>query len=374
MLANHPDRQFAQYLLDGIEKGFRVGFDYSQHSYTPCRSNMLSTLAHPQVVAEYLEHELAEARITEITDMSGVIGLQISPFGVIQKKGKDQWWLILNLSSPHGSSVNDGTSKERCSLVYVSIDEIARQVVDLGRGARLAKMDIKSAYRLVPVHPQDRLLLGMRWNKRIFVDNMLPFGLRSAPKIFMAIADALEWALTQRGVAQVYHYLDDFITLGEPGQETCARNLGIILQVCRELGVTVALNKCVGPVVCLTFLGIEIDSERMEMRLPADKLAQLKETIEQWRGSKSCTKRDLLSLIGQLSHACKVVKPGRIFLSQMIKLSTVAKQLDHHIRLNHAFWADLEWWNAYLTQWNSVSLLWDEGEPSVLRCFGLLGL
>ena len=58
---------------------------------------------------------------------------------------------------------------------------------------------------------------------------MLPFGLRSAPKIFTAIADALEWALTQRGVARVYHYLDDFITLGEPGQETCARNLGIIL-------------------------------------------------------------------------------------------------------------------------------------------------
>ena len=50
----------------------------------------------------------------------------------------------------------------------------------------------------------------------------------------------------------------------------------------------------------------------------------------------------------------------------MIKLSTVVKQLDHHIRLNHAFQADLEWWNAYLTQWNGVSLLWDEEVPSVL--------
>ena len=102
------------------------------------------------------------------------------------------------------------------------------------------------------------------------------------------------------------------------------------------------MNKCVGPSVCLTFLGIEIDSQNMEMRLPADKLARLKETIQQWRGNKNCTKRDLLSLIGQLGHACKVVKPGRIFLSQMIKLSTVAKQLDHHIRLTHAFRADLE--------------------------------
>ena len=50
-----------------------------------------------------------------------------------------------------------------------------------------------------------------------------------------------------------------------------------------------------------------------------------------WRGCKTCTKQELLSLIGQLGHACKVVKPGRIFLSQMIKLSTVAKKLNHHI-------------------------------------------
>ena len=298
--------------------------------------------------------------------MSGVMGLQISPFGVIPKKGCDQWRLILDLSSPHGSSVNDGISKERCSLAYISVDEIAKRVVQLGRETRMAKMDIKSAYRLVPVHPQDRLLLGMRWNKRIFVDNMLPFGLRSAPKIFTAIADAFEWVIEQRGVAWVYHYLDDFITLGEPGQDTCRHNLEMILSTCVELGVTVALNKCVGPSVCLTFLGIEIDSQNMEMRLPADKLARLKETIQQWRGSKNCTKRDLLSLIGQLGHACKVVKPGRIFLSQMIKLSTVAKQLDHHIRLNHAFRADLEWWNLYLVQWNGVSLLWNEDTPSVL--------
>ena len=113
MLENHSDKCFAQYLLEGIEKGFRIGFNYTQHSMTPCRNNMLSTLDHPQVVTDYLEQELAEGRITELTDMSGVMGLQISPFSVIPKKGSDQWQLILDLSSPHG---NDGINKERCSL------------------------------------------------------------------------------------------------------------------------------------------------------------------------------------------------------------------------------------------------------------------
>ena len=221
----------------------------------------------------------------------------------------------------------------------------------------MAKMDIKSAYRLIPVHPSDRPLLGMRWRDRLFLDKTLPFGLRSAPKVFNAVADALQWVLQQRGVACIYHYLDDFITLGKQSKDTCAKNLQIILDVCKELDVTVATEKCEGPTTRIVFLGIEIDSERLEMQLPTDKLERLKETIRSWRGYKACSKRELLSLTGQLSHACKVVKPGKIFLSQLVKLSTVPKQLHHHVRLNHSFRCDLEWWPAFLTKWNGVSLL-----------------
>ena len=230
----------------------------------------------------------------------------------------------------------------------------------------MAKMDVRSAYRLIPVHPCDHPLLCMCWRNRLFTDKALPFGLRSATKIFNAVADALEWVVKSRGAACVYHYLDDFIMLGEPDGVSCTRNLQLILEVCRELGVTVALEKCEGPSVYIVFWGIEIDCVSMEMRLPRDKLEQLKETIKNWRGSKSCMKRELLSVIGQLGHACKVVKPGRIFLSQMIKLSTVAKQLHHHIRLNHSFRCDLEWWHVFLEKWNGVSLLWDSVQPAAV--------
>ena len=56
----------------------------------------------------------------------------------------------------------------------------------------LAKMDVESAYSVVPVHLDDRPLLGMRWKDKLYTDLMLPFGLRSAHKIFNSIADALE--------------------------------------------------------------------------------------------------------------------------------------------------------------------------------------
>jgi hypothetical protein len=75
--------------------------------------------------------------------------------------------------------------------------DAAREVLRQGRGSELAKIYVKSAYRTVPIHPDDRWLLGMRWEESLFVDTALPFGLRSAPKIFTAIADAVEWILKQ---------------------------------------------------------------------------------------------------------------------------------------------------------------------------------
>ena len=101
----------------------------------------------------------------------------------------------MNLSAPEGGSVNDGIAKELCSLSYISVDMVADRVLTLGQGAFITKMDVKQAYRMVPVHPHDRPLLGMRWEGKVFVDKTLPFGLRSAPIIFSALADALAWSM-----------------------------------------------------------------------------------------------------------------------------------------------------------------------------------
>ncbi len=59
----------------------------------------------------------------------------------------------------------------------------------------LAKFDVEGAFRTVPVHPDDRWLLGMRWGGQVYVDKVLPFRLGSAPKLYNAVADALLWIL-----------------------------------------------------------------------------------------------------------------------------------------------------------------------------------
>ena len=96
--------------------------------------------------------------------------IHCSPFGVIPKKNKpNKWRLIVDLSSPTGESVNDGISRELSSLSYTSVDVVVEHILTLGRGSMLAKMNIKQAYRMIPVRPQDRPLLGMKWQGQVFV-------------------------------------------------------------------------------------------------------------------------------------------------------------------------------------------------------------
>ena len=143
----------------------------------------------------------------------------------------------------------------------------------LGRGAQLANMDIKKAYRNVPVHPQDQHLLSMQWGSMLFVDTVLPFGLRSAPKIFNALADGVEWITRQQGVQYLMQYLDDFLVMGPPDGKECHEGVHTLLGVLEDLGLPIAEDKLEGPGTKLTFVGVEIDSEAMEIRLPQEKLS-----------------------------------------------------------------------------------------------------
>jgi len=146
----------------------------------------------------------------------------------------------------------------------------------------LAKIEIKHAFRLLPVHPVDRHLLAMRWRDQIFVDTYLPFGLRSAPKLFNVLADLLSCILEQQGVSPPLHYLNDFFLLGPPQSPQCQENLLIVRHMCSLLGIPLALEKVEGPAVYLTFLGITLDTSRMEARLLAEKLNRIRNSVKAW--------------------------------------------------------------------------------------------
>lgn len=205
----------------------------------------------------------------------------------------------------------------------------------------------------------------MAWGGELYVDTVLPFGLRSAPKIFSAVADAVEWMGLQAGISFLLHYLDDFLTMGRANTTECKQNLDRLVDLCHRLGLPLKWEKLEA---ILVFLGILLDTLKLEMRLPEEKMQELKALISTWLSRQAGKKRELLSLIGKLSHAAKIIVPGRIFLRRMLDTTHKAKHLDHWVHLGHEFKSDLAWWHCFIEVWNgrgmmqSVSAKWS---PSV---------
>ena len=331
-LADYFHQPTAEFFISGILQGFRVGFNYSQGSLKLVTKNLECALQHKEVVDEYLQNELSHKRISGPFKKCEVPRVQISRFGVIPKNHQpNKWRLIVDLSFPKGHSVNDGISKSLSSLSYITVDDAIDEICSIGPDCLLAKIDIKNAFHLLPVHPADRHLLGMEWRDLVYVDNCLQFGLRSAPRLFNLLAELLSWIVQSKGVSFSIHYLDDFLTMGPPASPTCQQNLDVFTNMCKDLEIPLALEKADGPTICLTFLGITLDTHKMEIRLPEDKLTRIREEVSSWLQKKKATKRQILSLVGLLQHATKVVRHGRTFVARIYKTAAKVRELSYYI-------------------------------------------
>jgi len=136
----------------------------------------------------------------------------------------------------------------------------------------LTKADIKDAYRMLPVHPQDQHLLR---KGSIYIDQSLPFGLRSAPKIFSAVANAIQWILYHKDLHRTLHYLDNSVMVTSTKILEVSQKQSLI-STWEKLGVPMEVAKLEGPAQCMKFLGIEFDTVSLQLRLPANKLQCLK--------------------------------------------------------------------------------------------------
>ena len=282
------------------------------------------------------------------------VGVRSGSRAVAFSSKKDGGWrTICDLSSPAGSSINDFIDPTRYSFHYCSIDSATAILNTLGPGALMGKMDLKNAFRFIPVRREDWHLLGIFWQNRWYLDKCLPFGLRSPPALFNA--EALVWILQHNyGVANIIHYLDDFFTAGPPHSPECEQNMRSMAQLCSAVRAPLKQEKTEGPTTTLTFLGIELNSATMTASISEQRKEELLQSLRSVVASHTCTKRALLSLIGKLSFACKVVPPGRIFLRRLIDLSTTVSHLHHHVTLNSAAKADLR---SFLPPWSGTSLL-----------------
>ena len=183
----------------------------------------------------------------------------------------------------------------------------------------------------------------------------MPMGCASSCRTFEMFSTAIEWVAKKHlSMPHLIHILDDYL-MAAPTFHQCRINLDRFLSLCAYLGVPMAPEKTVGPENVLAFAGIELDTLRMEARLPLDKTEKCKTLVSTFLRRKKVTLREIQSLVGLLNFACSVVVPGRAFLRRLIDLTRGVKSPHHFIRLNKSSKADLVLWQSFLDDFNGRS-------------------
>lgn len=356
-LSNYPLQDIASELIKGLRFGFQLQYSGSR---LPVRAkNSRSVLQNPGLVLQKINKEINMGRIAGPFVDPPFPTLRVSPISLIPKNDGD-FRLIHNLSYPMNNSVNDFIDRDFCSVRYSSIDDAVKLVKRIGQNGLLAKADVKSAFRLIRVFPGDFDQLGFTFQNKFYFDKCLPMGASISCAIFEKFSTALHWQTEIRSENRnIQHYLDDFLFGGEANTLQCQKTLSTFREVCSSWGVPLAEDKTVEPTEILTFLGIEFDTQKMELRLPAEKLVEIKIRLESCIKLRKITLRELQSIIGLLNFACQVVAPGRAFCRRLIDATCNVSKPHHRIRVSNAMKDDLHVWISFLSQYNGVTVMLD---------------
>ena len=147
-LRNHPDQSAVTQLLNGLKYGFDIGFRGNFSDTFP--KNNSSALKNSEQVSISINKEIQRGHTAGPFIEPPFKHNHISPIGAaIKNDGSAR--LIMDLSQPSGLSVNDYISKEEFPTNYVHFDVATTLVRKMGRGCFLSKVDIKHAFRLLPV-------------------------------------------------------------------------------------------------------------------------------------------------------------------------------------------------------------------------------
>ncbi len=368
------DQNLVDYLEDGLTNGFRLEIDpdaqFDSIDTPPQDYNHQSALRHSDMVQEKIDKEVAAGRMEGPFDKIPYDNYKISPIGAVEKKTPGEYRIIHNLSWPAEESVNDFIDVADGKCKYQTMDMILDSLVESGPETNLAVFDIKHAYKVLPIHPDDVPKMGICFNGKFYFDKTLAMGCRTSAKIFEIFSTALEWILKNKfQLRPLHHVLDDFCLLTKPAVLS-PQQAKIFTDVCDYLGIPLKIEKQKSGfvVVCL---GFELDSVLMQARLPEDKLSKAEAKLTDLVQKESVQRFKLESLVGLLAFACKVVRPGRAFLRRAYTVIAKTPSQFHHIKLNHELKSDLRMWLKFLKSFNGVYLFHEREwlSSTVLQCY-----
>jgi hypothetical protein len=329
------------FIMNGISYGFQIIDRPCTLSDVICKNYRSCLLESRELVEAQINKEVMLGRYVK-TDVRPSI---VSSLGAIPKN-ETSIRLIHDLSRPGGGVNQFGVES---SVKYSSLDDALKLIEP---GSYLAKIDLKEAYRHIPIHPDCYDLTGIQWtfaghtSPTFLYDARLPFGGSLSCFIFQSVSDAIIRMFNRRGLVAI-SYLDDFMIIAKSECE-CEFALSSLTLLVESLGLVINQDKVAQPAQQMTFLGIHIDCVKRTLSLPECKLVKLKAFLKTWTNKQKATKKELQCLVGKLNWAARVVRGGRTFLRNLINLIMKVEQAHHYVRLGVAARRDIAWWQMAL--------------------------
>ena len=234
-------------LLHLIQFGFPLDFNRSCPLIHE-QGNHKSATEFPSDITAYIEEEKKYNALLGPFHSHPIAAGHCSPFMTRAKPNSDRRRVIVDLSWPIGASVNAGIDKtsylgSTFSLTFPTVDDITKQLKNIGRGALMYKVDVSRAFRHVKIDPGDYDLLGLEW-QGVYVDTCVPFGTRHGSQIFQRLSDAVRYMMRQKGFLMV-DYIDDYVGMGVPS--VAWASYSALTELMGELGLTISEKKLVAP-------------------------------------------------------------------------------------------------------------------------------
>lgn len=347
-----------------MRRGARIGF--SGPEAARAAKNLTSALDNPEFMDESVASLLRNHQVHGPFSAPPLPAFRTSPLGsVTRKRNPDKRRLINHLSWPKGASVNDGIPDSEAYIAYEMFERAVNDLKLSGPGSLMAKLDLKDAFRHIPISPEDWHHMGFSWRRQLYYCVVLTFGLRSAPYIFNLFAEALHWIIQRHVPSRLRHYLDDFLLIFPPDHDPvdARRAVEWVMGLGRALGLCFQDAKTVWPSTCIDFLGLELDSVAMEARLPPDKLQYLRELLQIWARKHSATLRETQELVGFLQFCSQVIPRSRTYIRRLIDFSMNFTSSFQVLRIPAGAHADIRWWSIFCSVWNGVRILSTASAP-----------
>ena len=271
-------------------------------------------------------------------------------------------------------SVNHHTPKEICTVKYNDLDAAVQSCLTTSNSHNqgsnstrtpvfLAKSDLMSAFRMLPIRPTQYCWLIMKCQHPVtkktvfFVDKCLPFGASISCSHFQRFSNALKHLIvyiTGQPHA-VVNYLDDFLFI-QSTRRDCNHLVRNFLALCKEINLPVSLEKTEWATNRIIFLGILIDGATLSLSIPMEKRDKALKLLQYFEHKKKATVKQLQVLTVYLNFLNRAIFPGRAFTRRMYtKFSTpnrVSKfklKQYHHVRLDREFKFDCQVWMLFLS-------------------------